>query len=425
MEPRQERPVTNIWTDRRRIGQAFRSAIQTLRRRESPGERPRNPVGRRAPANNNSSSDSTEIHRLPILQRTASSARRLAAQLTPRRLLRNLLERGSSDEEVVVYDPQNRWNTVAQSPDDQLEANILRESERLVQEINEDNAAFDRNLAITRDYQRAQTVQNLETHLEQLNLDQQASTSRGPWIQVQNWWEAPYLVQSQTGTNPLRITPLVVSSNEILDHVEVDNQLAGDNWTSPQVSVHVVHHFLHHSTNRILAEARNQGYLGRLVHRAGSTAYEEITEVQIRDLSVATDDTYVEQYGAEEEHNAITELQTISENFRQLLATANEGDFRLFETPEEYSYLSRIALDLDNLIERLVDRGTPEPEFVVDPNSDPSIGQFIAGQIEVERRYLLNLNHLSSEIYGAHLQRYASLRRSQELHRNFVRSRTL
>ena len=153
MESRQERPVTNIWTNRRRIGQAFRSAIQTLRRRESPGERPRNPVGRRAPANNNSSSDSTEVHRLPILQRTASSARRLAAQLTPRRLLRNLLERGSSDEEVVVYDPQNRWNTVAQSPDDQLEANILRESERLVQEINEDNAAFDRNLAITRNYQ--------------------------------------------------------------------------------------------------------------------------------------------------------------------------------------------------------------------------------------------------------------------------------
>ena len=122
---------------------------------------------------------------------------------------------------------------MAQSPDDQLEANILRESERLVQEINEDNAAFDRNLAITRDYQRAQTVQNLETHLEQLNLDQQASTSRGPWIQVQNWWEAPYLVQSQTGTNPSRITPLVVSSNEVLDHVEVYNQLAGDNWTSP------------------------------------------------------------------------------------------------------------------------------------------------------------------------------------------------
>ena len=82
----------------------------------------------------------------------------------------------------MVYDPQNRWNTVAQSPDDQLEANILRESERLVQEINEDNAAFDRNLAITRDYQRAQTVQHLETHLEQLNLDQQASTSRGHWI---------------------------------------------------------------------------------------------------------------------------------------------------------------------------------------------------------------------------------------------------
>ena len=68
---------------------------------------------------------------------------------------------------------------------------------------------------------------------------------------------------------------------------------------------------------------------------------------------------------------------------------------------------------------------SPEPEFVVDPNSDPSIGQFIAGQIEVERRYLLNLNHLSSEIYGAHLQRYTSLLRSQELHRNFVRSRTL
>ena len=270
-----------------------------------------------------------------------------------------------------------------------------------------------------------QTVQNLETHLEQLNLDQQASTSRGPWIQVQNWWEAPYLVQSQTGTNPSRITPLVVSSNEILDHVEVDNQLAGDNWTLPQVSVHVVHHFLHHSTNWILAKARNQGYLGRLVHRAGSTAYEEITEVQIRDLSVATDDTYVKQYGAEEEHNAITELQTISENFRQLLATANEGDFRLFETPEDYNYLCQIAHDLDNVIERLVDRGTPEPEFVVDLNSDPSIGQFIAGQIEVERRYLLNLNHLSSEIYGAHLQRYTSLRRSQELHRNFVRSRTL
>ena len=413
MESTQERPVTNIWRDRRRsIGQALRTAIQTLRNQGSPR---RNQL--RVPVEQEASTNSTELHRLPILQRTGEAARRIGTQLTPRRLLRNLLDRApSSEDDVVVYD--TRWATVAQSQEQQLEANILAESERLAREIDQSNAEFDRELAARQEQVHAQTIADLEAYLEEIDPQPQQETSNVQWTQVANWWEAPYVIAAPLEPGTQYLTPIPTTGEDFIRPNPADAEVFGREYrgyTATNISQHIFHQYLHHNTHRALVEVRNSGHLGRVIHRPGVSAYEDISDRALRALSEAEDDTYLEQYAEEEGHDTAETLRNISTNLALILGAGDEQT--LFETTQEREYIRQIEQDLDNIIYRLLARGEPRREVAVDSNSDPGFGQYIAGQIQAERRYLLNLHHLCSPLYSVHHRRYLSLVQSQRLHR--------